>query len=141
MEAGTDLYLSLLDLAKFRDSIIERCFELNCMTGSDARMLARHLALQRRRVAAMLLQGPRLELPADHLDISPPSPEWMNAVSHDLELRICSQQEIDVSRRHFCDHMAISRFFITFREVIEGGDGRDSRLAFDMDETQLSSRK
>jgi hypothetical protein len=138
MDGSTDPYLSLLDLVKFRDAIIERCFELNCITRSEARILARDLAFTRRRIAAMLLQEARLELPADLLDVSPPSPEWMNMIAQELQVRICSPQEIDAARRHFCDHMSISMFFVTFRDVIEG---RDKRLVFNMDETQLSSRK
>jgi hypothetical protein len=94
--------------------------------------------MQRRRVAPTLLQAARLEFHVELLEWHPPCLEWLNAIAQELGLKICLPQEIDADRRHFCDNTAISMFFVMFQVVI---DGRDHRLAFNADETQLSARK
>jgi hypothetical protein len=138
MDGGRDPYISPLDLAKFRNMIIERAADLNCITRHDALLLAHDLRVLRRRIAAMLLQSACLELPDKLFEIPPPCPEWLNGIAEELGLKICWSQELDAVRRCFCDHEAISFFFIRFQSVIEG---RDPRLIFNMDETQLSARK
>jgi hypothetical protein len=66
------------------------------------------------------------------------SPSWLNSVADLLGLKICAPQAIEAVRRYFCDVAAVTRFFTTFSDVIQG---RDPRLVFNMDETQLSAKK
>jgi hypothetical protein len=132
MDGGRDPYLSPLDIPKFRDTVLERAVELNCITWQSAVRLTCDLAMHRRRVAAMPLQAARLEFHAELLEVRPPCSEWLNAISQELGFKICSSQEIDAARPHFCDHSAISMFFVTFQAVT---DGRDRRLVFNADET------
>jgi hypothetical protein len=85
----------------------------------------------------MLLQAARLEFHAELLEVHPPCSKWLNAIDQELGLKICSPQDIDACR-HFCDHGAISMFFVAFQAVF---DGRGRRLVFNAGEAQLSSRK
>jgi hypothetical protein len=110
MDGGRDPYLSPLDLGKFREIVLERAADLNCITRRDTLLLACDLSLRRRRIARMLLETARLRIPEDLLDVTPPSPEWVNQIGAELELKICAPQEIDAARRHFCDHDSITFF-------------------------------
>jgi hypothetical protein len=47
MAGGRNLYLSLLDMPRFRDEILERAAELNCITRRDALVFAFDLTLRR----------------------------------------------------------------------------------------------
>jgi hypothetical protein len=62
MGGGHDPYLSRLDMPRFRDEILERAAELNCITRTDALVFAFDLALRRRRIAVMLLEAANLEI-------------------------------------------------------------------------------
>jgi hypothetical protein len=137
MGGGRDPYLSPFDLPTFRDHVLARAAELNCIARRDALILAFDMSLQRRRVAIMLLEAACFELPPQFLDITPPSAEWLNGIAGELDLRICAPQKIEAARRYFCDYEAIF-FFLRFQSVIEG---RNPRLIFNMDETKLSARK
>jgi hypothetical protein len=87
MDGGRDPYLSPLDSAKFRDTILERAVELICITRYDALRLACDLAMHHRRVAAMLPQAARLEFHAELLESHPPCSEWLNAIAQELGLK------------------------------------------------------
>jgi hypothetical protein len=84
----------------------------------------------------MLLEAACLALPAEFLNITPPSPEWLNGTAGELGLRICASQELEAAYHYFYDYEAISLFFLHFQFVIEE---RKPRLIFNMDETQLSA--
>jgi hypothetical protein len=138
MTGGQDPYLSRLDRAKFHQNVLEQAGDLNCITRRDALLLACDLLRARRKTAASLLRTAAIKPPFDIMEVEPPSPEWLNGVARELELKICAPQELEAARRQFCDHAAIRSFFVTFADVIAG---RDPRLVFNMDETQLSARK
>jgi hypothetical protein len=138
MTGGQDPYLSRIDQSKFRDNVCERAGDLNCITRRDALLLACDLLTQRRKSAASLLRIAAMKPPDNIMVVEPPSPEWLNGVARELGLKICAPQELESARRQFCDHASIRSFFITFADVIAG---RDPRLVFNMDETQLSARK
>jgi hypothetical protein len=114
MGGGRDPSLSLLDMPRFRDEILERAAELNCITRRDALVFAFDLTLRRRRIAAMLLEAANLEIPDKFLSLTSPSPEWLNTIVQELDLKICAPQELEVTRRCFCDHGAISFFSCIF---------------------------
>jgi hypothetical protein len=95
MDGGRDPQLSPLDIPKFRDTILERDVELNCITRPDALRLACDSAMHRRRVAAMPLQAARPEFHPELLEVHPPCSEWLNAIAQELGLKIYSPQEID----------------------------------------------
>jgi hypothetical protein len=135
---GRDPHLFPLDRPTFRDHILARETELNCITRRDAPILAFDLALQRRRIAVILLEVACLKLPPEFLNITLPSPEWLNGIAGEPELRICAPQEFEAARHYFCQYEAISFFFFHFQSVIEG---RNPRLIVNSDETQLSARK
>jgi hypothetical protein len=137
MGGSPEPYLSPLDLPTFRDHMLARAAELNCITRRDARILAFDLALHRRRIAG-LLEAACLELPPELPNITPGSPEWLKEIAGELDLRICAPQEFEAVRRYFCDYEAISFFFLRFQSVIER---RHLCLIFNMDGTQLSARK
>jgi hypothetical protein len=101
MGSGRDSYLSPLDLPTFRDHVLARASELNCITRRDPLILAFDLALQRRRISVMLLEAACLELSPEFLDIIPPSPEWLNGIVGELDLRICAPQELEAAHRYF----------------------------------------
>jgi hypothetical protein len=84
MDGHDDSYLSPLDEKRFCDLLCERANELNCITSRDALLIASDLALQRRRIAAMVLGTPRLQTPLDFLDVAPPSREWLRTMATDL---------------------------------------------------------
>jgi hypothetical protein len=138
MEGGRDPSISAMDVPAFRDAVTARAAELNCITRGHALLVAFDLALRRRRVGAVRLEAAHMQCPPELLQVEPPSPEWLRAAAADLGLKNCSPQELDAARRCFCDHEAISTFFITFQSVIQG---RDPQLGLNMDETQLSARK
>jgi hypothetical protein len=127
MGGGRDPYLSPFNLPTFRDHVLARAAELNCITRGDALILAFDLAFQRRRMSVMLLEAACLELSPELLNITPPSPEWLNKIAGELDLRICAPQELEAARCCFCDYEAISLFFY-FQSVIEG---RNPRLIFE----------
>jgi hypothetical protein len=138
MGSGHDPYLSPLDLPTFCAHVLARAAELNCITRRGALILAFDLALQRRGITVMLFEGACFELPPEFLSITPPSPEWLNGIAGELDLRICAPRELEAARRYFCDYEALSLFFLHFQSVIEG---RNRCLIFNMDETHLSARK
>jgi hypothetical protein len=86
----------------------------------------------------MLLAAARIEAPGDLLDVTPPCPEWLHRMTADLDLYICSSQDLDKFRRRFCDYQAVALFFERFHPLIEQ---RDPRLVFTMHEAQLSARR
>jgi hypothetical protein len=67
MGGGRDPHLSPLDRPTFRDHILARATELNCITRRDALILDFDLALQRRRIAVIRLETGCLE-PAGMFD-------------------------------------------------------------------------
>jgi hypothetical protein len=95
--AAAVILISLLDLPTFCDHLLARADDLNCMTRRDAFILAFDLALQRRRIAVMLLEAACLELPSEFLNITLPPPEWLNGITGELDLRIGAPQELEAA--------------------------------------------
>jgi hypothetical protein len=112
MGGGRGPYLSPLDMPRFRDEILERVAELNYITRRDALVFAFNLALRSRRIAVMQLEAANVEIPAEFMGLTSPSPEWLNTIAQELDLKICAPQELETARRCFCDYCAISFFRI-----------------------------
>jgi hypothetical protein len=110
------------------------------MTRTDALNLAYRLRKRRQVMAANLLQRANFEatVSADLIRDEMPSSSWLNSIADISGLKICAPQEIEAARRSFCDVSALTMFFSKFGEVI---NGRDPRLVFNMNETQLSAQK
>jgi hypothetical protein len=62
MDGYRDPSLSPLEMTTFRTNILARATDLNCITRRDAFIFVCDLALQQRRISAMLLTAARLEL-------------------------------------------------------------------------------
>jgi hypothetical protein len=86
--------LILISLPLIYRHVLARGAELNCITRRDALILAFDLALQRRRIAVILLEAACLELPPEFLNITPSSPEWLNGIAGELDWRICTPQNL-----------------------------------------------
>jgi hypothetical protein len=90
-------------MPRFRDEILERAAELNCITSRDDLVFVFDLALRRRRIAVILLEAVNFEIPDKFLGLTSPSPEWLNTIVQELDLKICAPQELEAARRCFCD--------------------------------------
>jgi hypothetical protein len=100
-------------MPQFNDEILERAGELNCITRRDALVFAFDLAFRRRRIAVMFFEAAKIEIPDEFLCLTSPSPESLNTIAQELDLKICVPQKLEAARRCFCDYAAIS-FFHTF---------------------------
>ena len=138
MVCGPDSYLGPADERKFAEIIAQMANDVNCVSTSSALALAHDLRHERTRRARKLL----LSLGCDRLagqlpEDEPPCRSWLNSVAEQLDLRLCRAEELELARRTYCDRSAITNWFLTFSEMFD----RHPALMFNMDETQLSSRK
>jgi hypothetical protein len=100
-------------MPRFRDEILEQAAELNRITRRDALVFTFDLAPRRLQIAVILLEAANLEILEEFLSLTSPSPEWLNTIAQELDLKICAPQELEAVPRCFCDYGAIS-FFRTF---------------------------
>ena len=138
LKTGPDPYLCAPDTEKFRELVCEACDDVNCVTTCRALHLAFDLRRERLRRAAKLLLSAGCDRLADGLgDPIPPSRPWLNTVCSNLEIHLCRAQELEAARRIYCDFDAVTQWFVHFSDLFQ----RDPLLLFNMDETQLTTKK
>jgi hypothetical protein len=139
-QGGRFGYLSDLDIVLFRKMIVRHATDFDCISRPDAMSLAYQLRQRRQALAMKILEDLHFEgaVSPDLTHKERTCSSWLNEIADVLGLKICAPQELEAARRYFCDVRAITVFFTTFRDVIYG---RDPRLVFNMDETQLSAKK
>ena len=135
---GPDAYLGPADERKFAELVAQMANDVNCLSTNAAVALAQDLRSERNRRARKLLLSVGCEQLAGQLPSEdPPCRSWLNSAAEHLHLRLCRAEELEIARRTYCDRSAVTNWFLTFSEMFN----RHPALMFNMDETQLSSRK
>jgi hypothetical protein len=135
---GARRYLSPYDTYRFLEDVKRRAMEADCITVHDALELA--LSLKRERIAKArgLLQAMTYDLLCSKLKkIESPNRDWILNTIKNHGIKVCTPQQLEIYRRQFCTFSSISRFYLLYEMVFQ----RDSRLIFNMDETQLNSSR
>jgi hypothetical protein len=135
-QGGRFGYLSDLGLVQFRKLIVRHATDFDCISHEPSvPAQTKASGICHENFGARALRGhsqSRLD-PRNRTCSS-----WLNEIAHVLGLKICAPQELEAARRHLCDVPAITLFLTTSTGIIYG---RDPRLVFNMDETQLSAKK
>ena len=83
----------------------------------------------------LLLQCPRLIPKLD--EIGSPSRSWLNNIANKLNIRIISEQKLEIERKFGANSFTIFKYLLYFKDLLN----RPPELILNMDETIISSRK
>ena len=138
MTGGGDSYLPPADELRFHNFVLQACDSVNCICCNDALTLALNLQKERTGKAVQILVWANSTKLISHLPSNePPSRPWLNSILDVMNVKLLCGQDLEIARRVYCDRNTIIKWFLDFNELFK----RNKMLMYNMDETQVSSKK